>query len=396
MMFLVRSGSGASVRPTTLQRAAREMDARKRWATLLLAAVVALPLGVVPGSADEIEPESEPVQEAEPIQEGEPAQEPKPAPKPAPKTEAKPALKPVDKAERPPEDDGVVTPRWIPSIETGFETFDYNTKTEVLNLINPPAWQSDQHEASRQLMYRIGGELMGPAFEDLPGKPRLFAKGGAQFKTFSSNEISMIADPAVVGEPETGVAAYYLRGNFKGENLPIDFVGQGNIVNAVFQDPSWYAALGVAFSFPIGDNLLLQLKPSVQYSMEKIDMWGVLSTVNETTPPGVVDADPCGTAPSNPPGTPPCSRIFTVYKSRADATTTDHSLGFGTEVAVALFRKVRPIRVSLYAEARFLWLLNGSTTSFSDSNGIATYNVSRDNFGIKGGGGVRFSWVGFD
>ncbi len=386
MMSLVRSGSGASVRPTTLQRAAREMDARKRWATLLLAALVALPLGVVPGSADEIEPESEPVQEAEP------AHEPKPAPAPAAKTEAKPAPKPVDKAERPPEDDGVVTPRWIPSIETGFETFDYNTKTEVLNLINPPAWQSDQHEASRQLMYRIGGELMGPAFEDLPGKPRLFAKGGAQFKAFSSNEISAIADPAVSAEPETGVATYYLRGNFKGENLPTDFVGQGNIVNADFQDPSWYAALGVAFSFPIGDNLLLQLKPSVQYSMEKIDIWGVLSTVNETTPPGVGDPD-CGLA-LNPPV--PCPREFTVYKSRADATTTDHSLGFGTEVAVALFRKVRPIRVSLYAEARFLWLLNGSTTSFSDPNSIAVYSVSRDNFGIKGGGGVRFSWVGFD
>jgi len=392
MMSLVRSGSGASAHPTTPRRAARDRDARKRWATLLLAALAALPLGVIPVAADEIEPDAEPVQEAEP------AQEPAPKPVPTPQPEAKPTQKPVAKAERPPEDEGIITPRWIPSIETGFETFDYNTKAEVTNLINPPAWQTDQHEASRQLMYRIGGELMGPAFENLPGTPRLFAKGGAQFKTFSANEISGIADPAVVGEPESSVTTYYLRGNLKGENLPTDFVGQGNIVNADFQDPSWYAALGVAFSFPIGENLLLQFRPSLQYSMEKIDMWGVLTTVNETTPPGVVDPEPdCGTAiPPLPAGTLPCNRIFTVYKSRADASTTDHSLGFGTEVAVALFRKVRPIRVSLYAEARFLWLLNGSTTSFRDDAGVATYNVSRDNFGIKGGGGVRFSWVGFD
>jgi hypothetical protein len=27
---------------------------------------------------------------------------------------------------------------------------------------------------------------------------------------------------------------------------------------------------------------------------------------------------------------------------------------------------------------------------------IANYSVVRDDFGIRGGGGLRFSWVGFD
>ena len=65
-------------------------------------------------------------------------------------------------------------------------------------------------------------------------------------------------------------------------------------------------------------------------------------------------------------------------------------------MALTLFRSARPIRVSLYAEARFMWLLSDSTTTFADPLGVATYSVVRDDFGIKGGGGLRFSWVGFD
>ena len=57
-----------------------------------------------------------------------------------------------------------------------------------------------------------------------------------------------------------------------------------------------------------------------------------------------------------------------------------------------LFRELRPVRVSLYADARFLWVLGDRTTTFSDS--VATYDVRRDGFGIRGGAGLRFSWVG--
>jgi hypothetical protein len=51
------------------------------------------------------------------------------------------------------------------------------------------------------------------------------------------------------------------------------------------------------------------------------------------------------------------------------------------------------VRVSLYADVRFLWVISDRTTEFSDS--VATYEVERDPFGIRGGAGLRFSWVGF-
>jgi hypothetical protein len=231
---------------------------------------------------------------------------------------------------------------------------------------------------------------MGPALEDLPGRPRLFVQGGLLVRTFSSKSIYEIGDPGLEDQPETVVGEYNNFGNTQGFDLPASFAGQGSDIFATFQDPSWYAAFGVAFSVPIADNLLLQIKPSLAYSYEEIDFFGRLTTVNEI-------CDPC--PGEDPPDATP-TRTFEIWRSNAKGTTTDHSLGISLEVDLALFRNVRPVRVSLYAESRFLWLVSGSTTTFGDSAGdpagVASFSVMRDDFNIKGGGGVRFSWVGFE
>jgi len=369
MVLSVRSSSGASLNLLGRRRAPRGADAVAFRTLPGLAALVALLLFAVPALADEIEPEPEP----EPA----PLAEPEPEPEPAPLAE------PIEVVE----DEGPREPRWIPSIETGFETFDYNVDTTVTNFINPPAWQGAQKEAERQLMYRIGGELMGPEFESLPGRPRLFVKGGAQFQMFSSDKIFRDGDAFVDIQPERALTTYLSNGEGIFD-YPDDFEGQGSEISARFHNPSWYAGLGVAFGVPIATELLLYIKPSIQYSVEKIDLPSGLTTVDEPVPR--VDPVPCG------PASAPCLREFFAHKSRTTATTTDHSVGAGLEVALALFRSARPIRVSLYAEARFLWLVSDDTTEFADSNGVAAYSVVRDDFNIKGGGGLRFSWVGFD
>jgi hypothetical protein len=128
---------------------------------------------------------------------------------------------------------------------------------------------------------------------------------------------------------------------------------------------------------------VLQIKPSVEYSYEEIDFSGNLTAVNELNP----HADPDSETPT---------RDFSIDRSRSIGSAKDHSVGAGLELALVVFRHVRPIRVSLYTEARFMWLVSGSTTTFGDSAGVASFSVVRDDFGIKGGGGVRLSWVGFD
>ena len=378
MMLLIRSGSGARVqlpRPgRALLRAARGLDAVLLRALAGFAALLVLVLIGVPAQADEIEPE------------------PDPAPRVEPKLKAEPDPEPAPVVKKMSAGDEFAEPSWIPSVEIGFETFDYDTDSTVQNFINPPAWAGAQAESERQLMFRIGGELMGPIFEDLPGRPRLFAQGGVQLRTFSSDQVFILGDPSVPLEPESSTGRYLNLGDL-GQTLPGDFPGQGGEIFAQFQDPSWYAGLGVAFSVPIAKNLLLYLKPSVQYSMEKIDMSGSLTTVDEPIPR--VDPVNCPQTPNNPQSVP-CVREFFIHRSRAFGRSTDHSVGPGLELALVLFRSVRPIQVSLYANARFMWLVSGSTTEFADPNGVAAYSVSRDEFAVRGGGGLRFSWVGFD
>ncbi len=369
MVGSIRSGCSARLNPPARRWALRRAEALVVRSLVVFAALVAWLLFAIPAQAAEVEAEPEPAPQAEP------------APAPAPESER---VRDVvsDRIE-------LSEPSWIPSIDLGFETFDYNADTTVVNHINPPSWQGEQNEAERQLMVRIGSELMGPTFESLPGRPRLFVQGGAHFQMLSSDKMFGEGDPFVQGEPERGLQQY--RGFGAGSKvLPGDFEGQGSEISADFQNPSWYAGLGVAFSVPIASNLLLYVKPSVQYSLEKIDLSAGLTTVDEPIPR--VDPDPCGPAPRPT----PCTREFFLYRSRDSATTTDHSVGAGLELALVLFRSARPVRVSFYAQARFLWLVSDPTTTFADPAGVASYSVMRDDFGIKGGGGLRLSWVGFD
>jgi hypothetical protein len=255
----------------------------------------------------------------------------------------------------------------------------------------------------KQLVFRIGGELMGPMFENLPGRPRLFVQGGVGLNTFSGEEVFELGNPDLAGEPETDIGKYGCtqeefdspggcprNSGPKGRDLPFEFNGQGSRLDAKFQDPSWYAGLGIAFSVPTSGGLLFYIKPSVQYSVEEIDFTGKLKTVYED-PPGE-DPPPCTPKPCSG---GPFTRDFEISLSNANFSTTDHSIGPGLEVAMA-FRSVRPIRISLFAQVRALWLVSGTTTSFTDPNGSASYRVVRDDFVVKGGAGVRLSWVGFD
>jgi hypothetical protein len=85
-----------------------------------------------------------------------------------------------------------------------------------------------------------------------------------------------------------------------------------------------------------------------------------------------------------------------IHESNVDFSNTDHSIGPGLEEVAMAFRSMRPIRISLFAQVRALWLVSGTTTSATDPDGIASYRVERDDVVVKGGAGIRLSWVGFD
>jgi hypothetical protein len=280
--------------------------------------------------------------------------------------------------------DGEQEPQWIPSVNVGFDTFEYDTSATVDNTIDPPRHSGTQSHAYTSFMGRFGAELMGPMLEGLPGRPRFFVRGGAQLSAFPGERIFRLGE---IGTPEDEIQAFYddlARDIARGCEDPDsrfhpcptadaeNFDGQGSEIEAEFLNPSWYAGLGVAFNVPVpSTDALLRIKPSVEYNVEKVSMSGRLTTVTETAPDE-----------------------FEVHRSLAHDTTTDHSLGPGIELELVLFSSARPVTASIYLDARFLWLLNHSTTSFSDSASLVSYTVERDALQIRGGGGLRFSWMG--
>jgi len=154
---------------------------------------------------------------------------------------------------------------------------------------------------------------------------------------------------------------------------PENFEGQGAEVTAEIPNPSWYAQLGLAFQVPLGEVWLMQLKPSVAYAYEKVEMTGRLRTVIETDP---------------------ANEVFEVRDGSGQASATNHNVGVGMEFAFSMFRRDLPIRTWLYLDTQFMWLLGESTTDFADSSGVSAYSVDRDTFNVRGGAGLRFSWMG--
>ncbi|HEY5657736.1 MAG TPA: hypothetical protein VIY27_08085 [Myxococcota bacterium] len=264
----------------------------------------------------------------------------------------------------------------------GYETFQYDTTSTVTNYVNPPLQDGTLEYGTQKPVFRFGGELQGPRFEGLPGRPRLFVQGGAGLTTFSSEEVFNLG---TIGSPEDAVAQFKKQ-LAQGINdracdvqvppscptkEPGEFDGEGSRITASTLNPSWYAALGFAFDVPVSEKLLLQIKPSVAYSGENLEIVGQLTTVTMPTP-----------------------EVFDITRSIATTGVTDHNLGVGLELALDLFRTVRPITSALYVDLRCMWLISDPTATFSDRDGVASYEVTRDTFAVRGGAGLRFSWKG--
>ncbi len=277
-------------------------------------------------------------------------------------------------------------PGWIPAIDLGFETFTYDADANVQNHVNPPVWEGAENDPTNQLRFQFDAELMSPRLP-LPGRPRLFVSGGAGLGTPSSDRILGIGN--LNGIPEDDIAKFkairqrdYARGCREVAPptcLTKDadkFEGQGSYIETQITDPTWHAALGVAFEIPLARSLLLQLKPSVAYNVETVDLIGQMTTVELTNPD-------------------PVAQDFAVHRSTGHDSITDHRLGAGFELALVLFRSLRPVTTALYVDGRFLWAMGDTEATFSDPGGLATYTVDREEFTMRGGAGLRFSWLGF-
>lgn len=99
---------------------------------------------------------------------------------------------------------------------------------------------------------------------------------------------------------------------------------------------------------------------------------------------------------ATPPRSAPPIVDFTTHRSRPGAKNqVAHHLGPRLEIALLLSPEARPIRTTLFANASYLWMLSERTTQLMDGPGVARFTARRPAANLRGGMGVRFSWVGW-
>ena len=313
-------------------------------------------------------------------------------------------------------------PDWVPSLEVGFEAFDWDSHSSVQNLVNSPAFSGKGSDALRQLVLKLGGGVAGPRLSFLPGRPRLFLGGGVGFVTDGADSAFKTGEPASPVNPEQDIESYLQRLNVgvrprlpgdpdpSGRNCTnaafpcpepeLDEIrGQGSQVRTSLDDLTWYANAGVSFEVPLFETSLLEIRPGIAYRGERGRISGQLTTVTgEGFDPDLIadpTLDPTNRFPCSGDPVPTGCPDLTIFRSDTGrARQVYHHLGPRLELAFVLSRQARPVRTTFYVEGSFLWLLGDRTERLADPNGIARYIVERDETSLRGGAGFRFSWVG--
>jgi hypothetical protein len=139
-------------------------------------------------------------------------------------------------------------------------------------------------------------------------------------------------------------------------------------------DSQWYAGIGLEFSIPAGEREV-KLRTSVDYLGQTMSAFGTSDVTTRSS-----------TGPA----------METHYESLV-SEITNHALGAGVSAEAAVY-SWRDMRVSLFLETRFAWLLdNNSITlravSGNPTDGFSDFTVIPDAFIAQGGGGIRITWL---
>jgi len=270
-------------------------------------------------------------------------------------------------------------PGWTVALDAGFEVFEYDINSSVTSAV-APRQSGAQTKKNDNSDFKFGIEVMTPALASWLGRPRLFAGVGGQVPLGSEDVVFQIGGGLSAELPEQEIASFEQdlataigNGCLTSPPCPTadpaSFGGQGSRIGVDFR-PLWYLSLGAALNLELPDDFLFRLKPSLEYVGGRLGIDSALTTVLEPAP-----------------------EEFTVVRSSAGTMVTDHRLGPGIEGELVISRTARPVALSIYVDARFLWMVSDGSTSFADPAGIAQYSVDRGN-ALSFGGGVRLTWMG--
>ena len=138
-------------------------------------------------------------------------------------------------------------------------------------------------------------------------------------------------------------------------------------------DSQWYAGAGLEFVIPAGERKI-RLRTSVDYVGQTVSAFGTSDVTTRST--------------GNP-------ADETHYESPT-SQITNHALGVGLSAEAAVY-SWRDMRVSLFLETRFAWLMDENSMTLRavnvDSPDFSEFTVTPGAFLAQGGGGIRITWA---
>ena len=203
--------------------------------------------------------------------------------------------------------------------------------------------------------FRFDASLASPVlFESLVGPfaPRVFAQVGTQLLL----EDNFVAWRSIFTQSDSAITTETL------------------VQSAV--ESQWYLGVGLEFLIPAGERDI-RLRTSVDYMSQTLSASGT-SDITSKPEAGVT--------------------LETHYESPV-AETTNHAVGVGVAAEADVY-SWRDMRVSLFLETRFAWLMDQNTINLRAVNvgdpsdpGFSDFTVIPGAFIAQGGGGIRIRWV---
>ena len=254
--------------------------------------------------------------------------------------------------------------QWIPSLSLGFLMHVQDQDARVIGGLGANSTNATT-DGLASPGFRFDAAIATPSLVESELEPRLFAQVGAQVileEEFTAYRSIDSYSPANATFSEIAL------------NCGVDPVNP--ILNCTIRNrvqsqinSQWYVGTGLQIVIPAWQRQV-RLRTAVDYLGQSFSM--------------------SGTSSRDIPG-----RGETIYSSPPSSSTT-HAVGASVQ-ADALVYRWRDLRVSLFLETRFAWIVSGGETIFStedtSGNTLTTYSIEPDPFIAQGGGGIRFSWL---
>ena len=254
---------------------------------------------------------------------------------------------------------------WVPSLTAGFVLHVQEQDAGVFSGLGSGSQGTSDSMVSPG--FRFDASIATPVIYESDWKPRLFAHLGTQI--ILEEKFTAYRSIASASFPPQSIAEIFATCGQFTQNCTVETRIESKI------NSQWYLGTGVEFVVPLWQRQV-RLRTAVDYLGQSLSMSGTSSVLLRAGP-----------------GSPATEENYIT----GNPSTKTHSLGVNLQADAQVY-EWRDLRVGLFLETRFTWMLSGDQVlleSRLDGTGpVGTvFSIEPDRFIAQGGGGIRLSWL---